>query len=184
MSHGYLQPPPRARDRLVDGSMKLANLLTSDRIILEMSAGEHWPAIVELIDRLVSINSLAEDRKEEILELLRTREDQVSTGVGHGVAIPHAFSDNLEKVVAVFGRSKKGIDFEALDGKPVHSIILFLVPTKDYHLHLQTLAAIAKLFTSPELRQKMQDAGSHEEILEIFTGRSSKAAKVSGKDLA
>ncbi len=155
--------------------MKLGNLLTPDRIILEMTAGQHWPAIVELIDHLVSCSSLAPELRDEVLEALKTREEQVSTGVGHGVAIPHAFSDKLERVVAVLGRSKAGIDFEALDGKPVHFVILFLVPKKDYHLHLQTLAAIAKMFTNPESRRRLGDAAGHQEILDIFAGKPRKA---------
>lgn len=156
--------------------MKLANLLSPSRIILEMSAGEHWPAIVELIDHLVSEGSLDPALRDEVLEALKIREEQVSTGVGHGVAIPHAFSEKLDKVVAVFGRSKSGIDFEALDQKPVHFVILFLVPKKDYHLHLQTLAAIAKMFTNGEIRRRLGEAGQHQEILDIFSGKSSKAA--------
>jgi mannitol/fructose-specific phosphotransferase system IIA component (Ntr-type) len=156
--------------------MKLANLLTPDRIILEMSSGQHWPAIVELIDHLVSSASLAPELREEVLEALKTREEQVSTGVGYGVAIPHAFSEKLERVVAVFGRSQAGIDFEALDGKPVHFVILFLVPKKDYHLHLQTLAAIAKMFTNIEIRRRLGAAGDHQEILDIFSGKPPKAA--------
>lgn len=155
--------------------MKLANLLTPDRIILEMSAGDHWPAIVELIDYLVSSDSLAPELRDEVLEALKAREEQVSTGVGYGVAIPHAFSDKLEKVVAVLGRSRSGIDFESLDQKPVHFVILFLVPKKDYHLHLQTLAAIAKMFTNLEIRRRLGEATCHREILDIFAGRSPKA---------
>lgn len=155
--------------------MKLANLLTADRIILEMSAGEHWPAIVELIDHLVASGSLAAELREEVLEALKTREEQVSTGVGHGVAIPHAFSEKLERVVAVLGRSRAGIDFESLDGKPVHFVILFLVPKKDYHLHLMTLAAIAKMFTNLEIRRRLAEAGGHQEILDIFAGKNRKA---------
>jgi mannitol/fructose-specific phosphotransferase system IIA component (Ntr-type) len=156
--------------------MKLANLLSANRIILEMTAGEHWPAIVELIDHLVADGSLDASLREEVLEALKLREEQVSTGVGHGVAIPHAFSDKLDKVVAVFGRSAKGIDFEALDQKPVHFVILFLVPKKDYHLHLQTLAAIAKMFTNIEIRRRLGEARQHQEILDIFAGKPSKAA--------
>jgi len=141
-----------------------------------MSAGEHWPAIVELIDHLVSDNSLDAALRDEVLDALKIREEQVSTGVGHGVAIPHAFSEKLDKVVAVFGRSKDGIDFEALDEKPVHFVILFLVPKKDYHLHLQTLAAIAKMFTNIEIRRRLGEAGQHQEILDIFAGKPSRAA--------
>ena len=156
--------------------MKLANLLTPNRIILEMSAGEHWPAIVELIDHLVADSSLDPGLRDEVLDALKIREEQVSTGVGHGVAIPHAFSEKLDKVVAVFGRSKGGIDFEALDNKPVHFVILFLVPKKDYHLHLQTLAAIAKMFTNIEIRRRLGEAEHHQEILEIFAGKATKTA--------
>ena len=155
--------------------MKLANLLTPERIILEMTAGEHWPAIVELIDHLVSVGSLDAGLRVEVLDALKIREEQVSTGVGYGVAIPHAFSDKLEKVVAVLGRSKVGIDFESLDQKPVHFVILFLVPKKDYHLHLQTLAAIAKMFTNIEIRRRLGAAGDHQEILDIFAGKAPKA---------
>ena len=156
--------------------MKLANLLTPERIILEMSAGEHWPAIVELIDRLVSCAALPGEMQEEILAALKLREEQVSTGVGHGVAIPHAFSEKLDKVITIFGRSQAGIDFESLDDKPVHFVILFLVPKKDYHLHLQTLAAIAKMFTNAEIRRRLGEAGCHQEILDIFAGKPPKAA--------
>jgi mannitol/fructose-specific phosphotransferase system IIA component (Ntr-type) len=143
--------------------MKLANLLTPERIILEMTAGEHWPAIVELIDHLVSVGSLDAGLRVEVLDALKIREEQVSTGVGYGVAIPHAFSDKLEKVV------------ESLDQKPVHFVILFLVPKKDYHLHLQTLAAIAKMFTNIEIRRRLGAAGCSQEILDIFAGKAPKA---------
>ncbi len=156
--------------------MKLANLLTPDRIILEMTAGEHWPAIVELIDRLVAVSTLPAEMREEILEALKFREEQVSTGVGYGVAIPHAFSEKLDKVVTIFGRSKVGIDFESLDQKPVHFVILFLVPKKDYHLHLQTLAAIAKMFTNIEIRRRLGLAECPQEILDIFAGKAPKEA--------
>jgi mannitol/fructose-specific phosphotransferase system IIA component (Ntr-type) len=85
-------------------------------------------------------------------------------------------SDKLEKVVTILGRSKEGIDFESLDHKPVHFVILFLVPKKDYHLHLQTLAAIAKMFTNIEIRRRLAAATCHQEILDIFAGRAAKPA--------
>lgn len=154
--------------------MKLANLLSPDRILLEMKAGEHWPAIVELIDHLVSVSSLEAGLRDEILDALKVREEQVSTGVGYGVAIPHAFSDKLDRVVTILGRSRVGIDFESLDEKPVHFVILFLVPKRDYHLHLQTLAAIAKMFTNIEIRRRLGAAECHQEVLDIFAGKASK----------
>jgi mannitol/fructose-specific phosphotransferase system IIA component (Ntr-type) len=151
--------------------MKLAKLLSADQIILDMKSVEHWSAIVELVDHLVEIKSLPEALKDEVLEALKAREDQVSTGIGSGVAIPHAFSDDLEEVSAVFGRSKAGIDFEAIDNAPVHLIVLFIVPRKDYHLHLRTLAAIAKMFTNCEVRRQISAADTRDEILAILDSK-------------
>jgi mannitol/fructose-specific phosphotransferase system IIA component (Ntr-type) len=155
--------------------MKLANLLDQPELILEIESEEHWPAIVELVDRLVSSGKLPGAQRREILEALKLREDMVSTGIGSGVAIPHAFSDDLENVIAVFGRSACGIDFEALDNAPVHLIFLFIVPRRDYQLHLKTLAAIAKTFTNPRLRDALRDATSHEEILELLRSGNARA---------
>lgn len=151
--------------------MKLASLLSPDQIILDMKAVEHWPAIVELVDHLVEIKRLPQALKEEILTALKAREDQVSTGIGSGVAIPHAFSDEIGEVMAIFGRSRTGIDFEAIDNAPVHFIILFIVPRKDYHLHLRTLAAIAKMFTNCEVRRQFGMARSRDEILAILDSK-------------
>jgi mannitol/fructose-specific phosphotransferase system IIA component (Ntr-type) len=156
--------------------MKLAKLLNPDQIILEMQAVAHWPAIVELVGHLVASGQLPADQHDEMLEAFKAREELVSTGIGSGVAIPHAFSDHLEHVVAVFGRSAAGIDFEALDGRPVHFIVLFIVPRKDYHLHLRTLAAIAKIFTNSEVLRQLGEAGSADEIVTIFESKPSRVS--------
>lgn len=151
--------------------MKLAKLLSADHIILHMKAVEHWASIVELVGHLVTTGQLPEAQYQEMLQAFKAREESVSTGIGSGVAIPHAFSDHLEHVIAVFGRSSVGIDFEALDNAPVHFIVLFVVPRKNYHLHLQTLAAIAKMFTNIGVLRQLAAAENHEEILAIFDSR-------------
>lgn len=154
--------------------MKLASLLTVEQVMLDMKSEEHWPAIVELVEHLDREGLLGSENKEDVLGALQVREDQISTGIGSGVAIPHAFSDKLENVVAMFGRSKKGIDFEALDNAPVNFVLLFVVPKKDYHMHLQTLAAIAKMFNNCEVRQQLAEAETRREILEILGSRPSR----------
>ena len=155
--------------------MKLSNLLGADQIILDMKSTGHWDSIVELVDHLIQGGFLSPSLREECLAALKTREDQVSTGIGSGVAIPHAFSDKIEKVIAVFGRSRAGIDFEALDNAPVHYIILFIVPRKDYQLHLRTLAAIAKLFSNSDIRRQLAAANNRDEILAIFNPKTAPA---------
>ncbi|MEI6819106.1 MAG: PTS sugar transporter subunit IIA [Verrucomicrobiota bacterium] len=155
--------------------MKLANLLSAEQILLDMEADHHWTAIVELVDHLVRIGQLAASHYDAMLDSFRVREELLSTGIGSGVAIPHAFSDHLENVVAVFGRSKAGIDFTALDNAPVHLIILFIVPRTNYHLHLKTLAAIAKIFVNREILEQLNAAEIPEEVLAILDFKPSRA---------
>jgi mannitol/fructose-specific phosphotransferase system IIA component (Ntr-type) len=126
--------------------MSLANLLSAEQIIPEMKATERWSAIVELIDLLVSI--------------------------GFGIAIPHCSSDRLDEVVAAFGRSTKGIEFDALDNAPVKFVVLFIVPKNQFQTHLRTLASIAKFLNDRSVRESLASAKSADEILAIFRERS------------
>ncbi len=123
-----------------------------------MTSETSWDALGELVDLLVTSGHLEATRREDILKALHAREEQVSTGIGHGVAIPHAYCDRLEEPVAVLGRSLEGIEFEACDNAPVHFVVLLLVPQDQPHLHLQTLASIAKLFSQGEVRKKLKEA--------------------------
>ena len=123
--------------------MTLGNLLSLDQIIPEMQALERWSAIVELVDLLVGKGQIRAEDREVVLGALRAREETMSTGIGFGIAIPHASSDRVEKVVAAFGRSSKGIEFDSLDNLPVKFIVLFVVPKDQFQTHLRTLAAIA-----------------------------------------
>ena len=152
-------------------SMTLASLLSPDRVISEMQAVEHWPAIVELVDHLVAGGHLPDHARDSVLESLKNRETQRSTGIGSGIAIPHAFSDKVEDVVAIFGRSSQGIEFCALDSAPVNFVVLFIVPQEQYALHLRTLAAIAKILNSGEVRRLLADAGDTEDILSVLSKR-------------
>jgi len=151
--------------------MNLAQLLTVDQIVPEMKSTEHLAAIEELVDHLEGKHLLPGLDREQVLDQLRKREEQVSTGIGSGVAIPHTFVRDLKEVVTVFGRSRQGIEFGALDNAPVFFVVLFVVPKTEYHLHLKTLAAIAKLFSSSEVRQALALASGSEEILEILAKR-------------
>ncbi len=154
--------------------MKLASLLTPDQVILDLPGEVCSEATAAIIDHLIAKGRLKEELREEVLELLKERERQISTGIGSGVAIPHAFSDSVDQVVAAFARSVDGVDFEALDNAPVNFIILFIVPKKEYNMHLQTLAAIARMFNNCEVRQQLMDARGTEDVLDIFASRPSR----------
>jgi nitrogen PTS system EIIA component len=148
--------------------MTLGNLLSADAILPEMQATERYAAISELIDLLVSRGQIGESDRETVLSALRAREETMSTGIGFGIAIPHASSERVNKVVAAFGRSSKGIEFEALDNAPVRFVVLFVVPKDQFQTHLRTLAAIAKFLNDRVVRDRLGSASSAEEILQIF----------------
>lgn len=151
--------------------MNLSELLTVDRIVPEMEATEHWPAIEELVEHLDRLGLLEADTRQEVLAALKEREERISTGIGLGVAIPHAFSDRVGEVLTVFGRSLKGIDFESIDNAPVRFVVLFVVPNHCYHEHLRTLAAIAKIFHNGEIRTLLTEAQDAEGILRVLQER-------------
>ena len=162
------------RLRVLTGSinMTLGNLLTVDQIIPEMKAAERWSAIVELIDLLVARGQIKLEDRDTVLAALRAREETMSTGIGFGIAIPHASSERVNKVVAAFGRSAKGIEFDSLDNAPVKFVVLFVVPKDQFQIHLRTLASIAKFLNDRSVRERLGAAADAAEILGIFEGKA------------
>lgn len=152
--------------------MTLAERLTPERVIAEMQTDEHWPAIVELVDHLVETSTLTTAQREPALTALKAREEHSSTGIGGGIAIPHAKLPHLDEIVMVFGRSTPGVDFCSLDRAPVHYIVLFLVPENQQGNHLKTLAAIAKTLNSAETRKLLGSAEDAVGIMKILTDRA------------
>jgi mannitol/fructose-specific phosphotransferase system IIA component (Ntr-type) len=152
--------------------MALAELLSPEQIIPEMQATERWDAIIELMDLLVARGQIKPEDKDGILAALKQREETMSTGIGFGIAIPHCSSDRLDKVVAAFGRSSKGIEFDALDNAPVKFVVLFVVPKNQFQTHLRTLASIAKFLNDRSVRDQLASADSAEAILQIFRSRA------------
>ena len=152
--------------------MNLATLLSREQIVPELQSTDHWEVIDELVDHLCAGGFILADARDRTIAVLRERENKISTGIGSGVAIPHAFSDDVDDVVAVFGRSVEGVNFEALDNNLVYFIVLFVVPKKEYQLHLKTLAAIAKLFTRKDVREQLTAAAGTDELLGVFASHA------------
>ena len=148
--------------------MTLGNLLSAETILPEMQATERYAAIAELVNLLVGTGQIAAPDKDDVLSALRAREETMSTGIGFGIAIPHASSDRVDKVVAAFGRSRGGIEFDSLDNAPVNFIVLFVVPKDQFQTHLRTLAAIAKFLNDRTVRERLAAAKTAQELLDIF----------------
>jgi mannitol/fructose-specific phosphotransferase system IIA component (Ntr-type) len=149
--------------------MTLGKLLTVDLILPEMRSRERWSAIDELADVLVRSGGIQPSNRQTVVSALRAREETMSTGIGFGIAIPHASCDQVSNVVAAFGRSKEGIEFDSLDNLPVRFMVMFVVPKDQFQVHLRTLAAIAKFLNDRGVRERLAEADSAKQILEVLT---------------
>ncbi|MGJ8723471.1 MAG: PTS sugar transporter subunit IIA [Roseibacillus sp.] len=149
--------------------MKLAQLLTEQRIFLDLNAKNCRELMEELVSHFTEQGLLQNGMREQAVAALKCREDEISTGVGCGVAIPHAYLEDLTEAVAIFGRSEAGIEFDSCDHAPVHFVVMMLIPESKRGQHLLTLADIGKRFLSCEVRQSLAAAPDKETVLEILT---------------
>lgn len=148
--------------------MDLADILTRDQIVTDLQAVDRWQAIDELIQNLVAGGKIKPDNRDAIAAVVKKRESSMSTGIGFGIGIPHASTDLIHEVVGAFGRSKKGVNFDALDNQPVNLVMLFLVPQGQFQKHLHTLANIAKILHKAEFRQALEQAPDADAMLKII----------------
>src|SRR5256885_9664858 len=148
--------------------MDLGDILGPEQIIPGMNASNRWQAIDELINNLVATGKIKPEHHDAIAAVVKKRESSMSTGIGFGIGIPHASTDLIYEVVGSLGRSKKGVNFDALDNQPVNLVMLFLVPQGQFQKHLHTLANIAKLLHRAEFRQALENAPNAEAMLNII----------------
>ncbi|MDR1696443.1 MAG: PTS sugar transporter subunit IIA [Endomicrobium sp.] len=142
------------------------DFLSADAIITDLAAADKKSAIVELVEVLKSTKKAK--KTDDIIEVVLEREKLGSTGIGQGVAIPHGKTDILQEQVGVLGISRKGIEFNSLDGEPVHIIFLLVGPVEVAGQHLKALSRISRLFKDKFLRQAIRDAKTKEDILKII----------------
>lgn len=148
--------------------MDLADILGKEQIIPDLRATNRWEAIDELISNLVTTGKIQPGDRESVTAAVKKRETSMSTGIGFGIGIPHASTDLIFEVVGALGRSRPGVNFEALDNQPVKLVMLFLVPQGQFQKHLHTLANIAKLLHKAEFRQSLEQASDAETMINII----------------
>ncbi len=154
--------------------MDLGDILGPSNILPDMQAADRWQAIDELIGTLVASGKIQPQHREAIAAVVKKRENSMSTGIGFGIGIPHASTDLIPEVIASLGRSKKGINFDALDNQPVNLVMLFLVPQGQFQKHLHTLASIAKILHKAEFRQAIDQAPDAEAMLRVIREQGKK----------
>lgn len=154
--------------------MDLVDILTKDQILTDLQATDRWQAIDELINNLVTTGKIQAQHRDAIAAVVKKRETSMSTGIGFGIGIPHASTDLIKEVVGALGRSRKGMNFDALDNQPVNLVMLFLVPQGQFQKHLHTLANIAKLLHRAEFRQALDQAPDAEAMLRVIKEQGKK----------
>ncbi|MCF7811784.1 PTS sugar transporter subunit IIA [bacterium] len=146
--------------------MKLHNILKTDRILLDFSADKRETVIEKLVNVLAETNGIADPK--EVTRLVLERENEVGTGIGYGVAIPHtepgAFSDPL----IVFCRLKTGVNFHSPDGGTARLIFLLLTPENTPALHVRLLARICRLMKPKSVRNDLLEAETPQDVANII----------------
>jgi fructose-specific phosphotransferase system IIA component len=146
--------------------MKLSKFCGEELISLDLKAKSKEEAIRELV-ALAARSKLVKDEKE-LLSAVLEREKLVTTGVGYGVAFPHAKTTATRGVVIVFGRSKSGLDFEAMDKKPVYLFFLIAAPEDAIGAHLNVMAQLSFIMKDEKNRRRFLDVKSPGELLETL----------------
>jgi nitrogen PTS system EIIA component len=153
--------------------MKITDILQGACVTSDLEANNKEEVIEELVEFLLKNKKITD--KKKIVNILVEREKLGSTGIGYGIAIPHGKSDHVDKLVAVFGRSKKGVDFDSLDGESVHLFFLLITPEKEASgLHLKALARISTLLKDKLFRQQLLNAKNAKEIFEFIKKEDNK----------
>ena len=154
----------------------ISELLAPELLVPELTATTKDEALAELAGRIAERHPDVE--REHLLAVLRERETQASTGLGDGVAIPHARLAGLDRMIAVFARSTVGIDWDAPDGRPAHLVLLLAGPADQPGTYLKTLAGASRLLREPARRDRLMNADANEilAILRTEEGRNGAAA--------
>ncbi len=146
--------------------MRLSELLEENNIIPDLKAKDKKGALEELAQAMVSQKPYLD--KGALVNVLLDRERLGSTGIGDGVAIPHGKFHGIEQPIISFGRSRKGLDFESMDGEPVYLFFLLVAPENSASIHLKVLAKIARILKNSSFRKVLIEAQSQKEIYETI----------------
>jgi len=145
--------------------MKIMDIIDIDLINANLKAHNKREVLGELAEMVAKKEGL--DIKV-LIPVLEEREKLGSTGIGEGIAIPHGKLRGLKKLVASFGRSAKGINFDSIDGKPAHLFFLLMAPENTAGMHLKALARISRLLKDTKFRGRLLDSKTTQEVYKVL----------------
>ncbi|MFH1023571.1 MAG: PTS sugar transporter subunit IIA [Planctomycetota bacterium] len=149
--------------------MKFRDFIIDDAVVMNLQSVERDDAIAEMVEGLKKSGKVGDEHANEIVKALLKRERLGSTGIGKGVAVPHAKHGNVRGLMGAFGKSEKGIEFNALDGEKVYCVFMLLSHADASGPHLQALAYISNLLRDDRFCRFLRDAKTKSDILDLFT---------------
>lgn len=148
--------------------MRILDFLNEKAVSADLKSSDKNSIIKELVDLLIKSGQLKPRDKDTVVKVLLNREALGSTGIGQGIAIPHAKCELVNELIGAFGISQQGINFESLDGEPAHIFFLLLAPIDSSGPHLKALARISKLLKDSFFRESLKKADSEKPLVKII----------------
>lgn len=152
--------------------MKLTDILVRDACLVDVRGRTKPEVLRELAESLVG--AVAGLDRNELYGMLVEREKLGTTAMGDGIAIPHARIETLDRVLAVFGLSRGGVDFDSLDGRPTHLFFLLVAPGREGNSHLLLLARLSRLLGIDGFRARLREVGSTDELFRAIEEEESR----------
>jgi nitrogen PTS system EIIA component len=148
--------------------MKIKDFLCREAVTADLSSTSKKEVVEELVELLISAGAVEKKIRAKLIDVLLAREALGSTAIGQGIAIPHGKCDHVSKLTAALGISKRGVEFDALDGEAAHIFFLLVAPVDSAGPHLKALARISRLLKDKYYRDSLRNVQSAEEILTIL----------------
>ncbi|CDR75876.1 PTS fructose transporter subunit IIABC [Lactobacillus delbrueckii] len=147
--------------------MRIKDILSPESMIMDLQATTKDEAINEMADLEVATGIV--NNKEKFVESIWAREKESTTGIGGGIAMPHARNEYINKARVLFAKSEKGVDYDSLDQQPVHLFFMITAPAGADNTHLQALAKLSSLLINPDLVEKLKAAKTADEVIDLFS---------------
>ncbi|MCK5010790.1 MAG: PTS sugar transporter subunit IIA [Deltaproteobacteria bacterium] len=152
--------------------MKITDILDDKLVLADLNSKTKKNVLEELVSHLAQYADKVD--KEELLKVLLEREKLGSTGINDGIAVPHGKLKNIDKLLAVFGRSREGVDFGALDNKPSHLFFLLVAPESSAGTHLKALARISRIAQNEIFRERCMKTKTKEDLFKLIVEEDEK----------
>ncbi len=146
--------------------VRISSMMNEEMVNLSLESETKEKVIEEMASAILRKKDIHD--RDELIRAILDRENLESTGIGRGIAIPHARTNTIDEMVVVFGRSKTGVDFASLDGKPAQLFFLIVAPEREKSAYINVLARLSRLLRKDDFRKNLESASSAQKVIELI----------------